>query len=232
MRNQSAGGGDFAQHEGGFVSGRTGVPVALIDYGMGNLRSVQRALEASGGNVKIVRSPEEVGDAEALVFPGQGAIVDAMREIRHSGFDVFLKNWIAGNKPFFGICLGLQMLFEHSEEGDTAGLGVFRGKVRRFVEAPDCKVPHMGWNTTDIIGNNAGTLADGISFSGESFYFVHSYYVDTPERDIVWSETEYGGTRFVSAIRRGNVFATQFHPEKSQAKGLKLYENFLRSVGA
>ncbi|MBQ6705798.1 MAG: imidazole glycerol phosphate synthase subunit HisH [Opitutales bacterium] len=199
---------------------------------MGNLRSVQRALEASGGNVKIVRSPEEVGDAEALVFPGQGAIVDAMREIKRSGFDVFLKNWIADDKPFFGICLGLQMLFEHSEEGNTDGLGIFRGNVRRFAEAPDCKVPHMGWNSVSVVENNAGTLVDGIALAGESFYFVHSYYVDTPERDIVWCETEYGGVKFASAIRRGNVFATQFHPEKSQSKGLKLYENFLRSAEA
>ncbi len=228
MRNQSARRRNFAQYEGGFVSVEKRVPVALIDYGMGNLRSVQRALEASGGNVKIVRTPEGVGDAEALVFPGQGAIVDAMREIKRSGFDIFLKKWIAENKPFFGICLGLQMLFDHSEEGDTDGLGVFRGNVRRFTEAPDCKVPHMGWNSVSVVESNAGSLADGIALAGESFYFVHSYYVDTPERDIVWSETEYGGVKFVSAIRRGNVFATQFHPEKSQTKGLKLYENFLR----
>ena len=206
------------------------VPVALIDYGMGNLRSVQRALEASGAEVKVVRSPEEVGNARALVFPGQGAIVDAMREIRRSGFDVFLKNWIAENKPFLGICLGLQMLFEHSEEGDSEGLGVFRGNVKRFVEAPDCKVPHMGWNTVSVCKENAGTLAEGLAKKEESFYFVHSYYVETRERDIVWCETEYGSTRFVSGIRRGNVFAVQFHPEKSQAKGLKLYENFLRSA--
>ena len=206
------------------------VPVALIDYGMGNLRSVQRALEACGGDVKIVRTPEEVGEAKALVFPGQGAIVDAMREIRRSGFDVFLKAWISSGKPFFGICLGLQMLFEHSEEGDTDGLGIFRGCVRRFTEKPDFKVPHMGWNTIFVKSDNAGSFAEGLAFSGESFYFVHSYYVDTPEQGIVWSETDYG-VRFVSAIRRGNVFATQFHPEKSQAKGLKLYENFLRVAG-
>ena len=204
-----------------------GVPVALIDYGMGNLRSVLRALEAVGGNVRIVRRPEDAGEAAALVFPGQGAIADAMREIRSSGFDVFLKEWIAADRPFFGVCLGLQMLFERSEEGDVPGLGVFRGNVRRFENSPERKVPHMGWNTISVRPENAGTLADGIALEGESFYFVHSYYVETPEREIVWSETEYG-VRFVSAVRRGNVFATQFHPEKSQAKGLKLYENFLR----
>lgn len=205
----------------------SGVPVALVDYGMGNLRSVRRALEAVGGNVRFVRSPEEVESAAALVFPGQGAIADAMRELRRTGFDVFLKNWIAADRPFFGVCLGLQVLFEHSEEGDVPGLGVFRGNVRRFENSPDRKVPHMGWNTISVRPENAGTFADGLALEGEAFYFVHSYYVDTPEREIVWSETEYG-VRFVSAVRRGNVFATQFHPEKSQAKGLRLYENFLR----
>lgn len=208
---------------------RAGVPVALIDYGMGNLRSVERALEAAGACVRIAREPKDVGDAAALVFPGQGAITDTMREIRRSGFDVFLKEWIAADKPFFGICLGLQMLFERSEEGDASGLGVFRGNVRRFAESPQLKVPHMGWNTISLRQGNAGTLADGLAADGEFFYFVHSYYVETPEDDIIWSETDYGG-KFVSAVRRGNVFATQFHPEKSQAKGLALYANFLRAA--
>lgn len=203
------------------------VPVALIDYGMGNLRSVQRALEASGASVSIVREPREAANARALVFPGQGAIVDAMHEIKRTGFDIFLKEWIAADKPFFGICLGLQMLFEHSEEGDTAGLGVFRGNVRRFKESNGLKIPHMGWNTISIREKNAGTLADGLTLDGEHFYFVHSFYVETPQQEIVWSETNYG-EKFVSAVRRGNVFATQFHPEKSQAKGLLLYKNFVR----
>lgn len=205
------------------------VPVALIDYGMGNLRSVQRALEASGAAVSLVTSPGDVGDAKALVFPGQGAIVDAMREVKRSGFDTFLKDWIAADKPFFGICLGLQMLFEHSEEGDVPGLGVFRGNVKRFAETPGLKVPHMGWNTVSVRAENAGTLAEGLALDGESFYFVHSYYVDTPQREIVWSTTDYG-IPFVSAVRRGNVFAAQFHPEKSQAKGLRLYANFLAGI--
>lgn len=205
------------------------VPVALIDYGMGNLRSVQRALEASGAAVSLVTSPSDVGDAKALVFPGQGAIVDAMREVKRSGFDTFLKDWIAADKPFFGICLGLQMLFEHSEEGDVPGLGVFRGNVKRFAETPGLKVPHMGWNTVSVRAENAGTLAEGLVLDGESFYFVHSYYVDTPQREIVWSTTDYE-IPFVSAVRRGNVFAAQFHPEKSQAKGLRLYANFLAGI--
>ena len=202
--------------------------VALIDYGMGNLRSVRRALEAAGATVQIVASPEAVGDASALVFPGQGAIVDAMAQLKKTGFDSFIRDWIASDKPFMGICLGLQLLFEHSEEGDADGLGIFRGKVKRFPESADLKVPHMGWNTVSVNVNNSGTLAKDLNPEGESFYFVHSYYVDTPESEIVWSLSDYG-LKFVSGIRRGKVFAVQFHPEKSQAKGIALYRNFLES---
>ena len=202
--------------------------VALIDYGMGNLRSVRRALEAAGASVQIVASPDAVGDASALVFPGQGAIVDAMAQLKKTGFDSFIRDWIASDKPFMGICLGLQLLFEHSEEGDADGLGIFRGKVKRFPESADLKVPHMGWNTVSVNVNNSGALAKDLNPEGESFYFVHSYYVDTPESEIVWSLSDYG-LKFVSGIRRGKVFAVQFHPEKSQAKGIALYRNFLES---
>lgn len=195
---------------------------------MGNLRSVRRALEAVGATVQIVASPEAVGDASALVFPGQGAIVDAMAQLKKTGFDSFIRDWIASDKPFMGICLGLQLLFEHSEEGDADGLGIFRGKVKRFPESADLKVPHMGWNTVSVDVNNSGTLAKDLNPEGESFYFVHSYYVDTPESEIVWSLSDYG-LKFVSGIRRGKVFAVQFHPEKSQAKGIALYRNFLES---
>lgn len=195
---------------------------------MGNLRSVRRALEAAGATVQIVDSPEAVGDASALVFPGQGAIVDAMAQLKKTGFDSFIKDWIAADKPFMGICLGLQLLFEHSEEGDADGLGIFRGKVKRFPESPDLKIPHMGWNTVSVNVNNSGLLAKDLNPEGESFYFVHSYYVDTPENEIVWSISDYG-LKFVSGIRRGKVFAVQFHPEKSQSKGIALYRNFLES---
>lgn len=203
--------------------------VALIDYGMGNLRSVQRALEAAGAEVVLADSPEAVGDVSALVFPGQGAIIDAMRQLEKTGFDVFIKNWIASDKPFMGICLGLQLLFEHSEEGNTNGLGIFRGTVKRFPENSGLKVPHMGWNTISVNGNNKGAYADFLELENEYFYFVHSYYVETPETEIIWSTSEYG-LKFVSGIRRGNVFAVQFHPEKSQEKGLRLYRNFLKSL--
>ena len=202
--------------------------IALIDYGMGNLRSVFRALEKAGAEVSLIRSPEEAADASALVFPGQGAIVDAMRELKRGGFDDFIRKWIADDKPFMGICLGLQVLFEHSEEGNTDGLGVFRGNVKKFPADSGLKIPHMGWNTISLNVNNSGKLAENLRAEGESFYFVHSYYVETPETEIVWSVSEYG-LRFVSGIRRGNVFAVQFHPEKSQEKGILLYRNFLNS---
>lgn len=202
--------------------------VALIDYGMGNLRSVMRALEKAGAQVLVARVPEEVGDAEALIFPGQGAIEDSMRALQKSGFDAFIKNWIASDKPFMGICLGLQILFKHSEEGNIDGLGIFCGNVKKFPENSGLKIPHMGWNTISINGNNSGTLAENLNKEGDSFYFVHSYYVETPERDIIWSTSEYG-ISFVSGIRRGNIFAVQFHPEKSQEKGIRLYRNFLES---
>lgn len=202
--------------------------VALIDYGMGNLRSVQRALEAAGAEVVLADSPAAVKTVSALVFPGQGAIVDAMRQLKQTGFDEFIKKWITEDKPFMGICLGLQLLFEHSEEGNTEGLGIFRGNVKRFPENSALKVPHMGWNTISLNENNAGTLSKDLKIEGESFYFVHSYYVDTPETSIIWSTSDYG-LKFVSGIRRGNVFAVQFHPEKSQSKGITLYRNFLNS---
>lgn len=196
---------------------------------MGNLRSVQRALEAAGADVVLTSTPEAVSGVSALVFPGQGAIVDAMRQLKQTGFDQFIKNWIVEDKPFMGICLGLQLLFEHSEEGNTEGLGIFRGNVKRFPESPSLKVPHMGWNIISINGNNCGALGKDLQTDGESFYFVHSYYVETPEDEIIWSTSEYG-LKFVSGIRCGNVFAVQFHPEKSQSKGITLYRNFLESL--
>ncbi len=203
--------------------------VALIDYGMGNLRSVKRALEVFGIKVKIVQEPEEVRGSRAIIFPGQGAISGAMSQLRATGFDVFLKNWIFANKPFFGICLGMQVLFENSEEGNEEGLGVFRGSVKHFPKDVGLKIPHMGWNTISINRKNAGNFADNLSKDGEYFYFVHSYYVETQDESIVWSTSEYG-LKFVSGVRRGNVFAVQFHPEKSQEKGLLIYKNFLNSV--
>ncbi|MDR2862888.1 MAG: imidazole glycerol phosphate synthase subunit HisH [Puniceicoccales bacterium] len=217
------------------------VPVALIDYGMGNLRSVARALEKSGAQVHLVAHPREVdSSARALVFPGQGAIVDCMECLHRTEFDVLIREWISADRPFFGICLGLQALFEHSEEGNCAGLGIFPGRVKRFPDAIESalpglkenaklKIPHMGWNTVAFRPDSP--LLDGIRPDGDAFYFVHSYHAAEVPSDLVWAETEYG-VRFASAIHRGRCFATQFHPEKSQSKGLQLYQNFLKSAFA
>lgn len=201
--------------------------LAVIDYGMGNLRSVVRAWQHVGAEAYLAASPEQIGAADALIFPGQGAIVDAMRLLERTGFDRAIRDWIAADRPFFGICLGLQALFEHSEEGDVAGLGVFQGEVRRFRVDPGLKIPHMGWNSVTF---EPGTgLTDGIVSGEDQFYFVHSYYIAPADPSLATFRTDYGG-RFVSGIQHGNCYATQFHPEKSQAKGLQLYGNFLRSL--
>jgi glutamine amidotransferase len=205
--------------------------IAIIDYGMGNLRSVFRAFIEAGGNARIVQSPEEVGKAKALVFPGQGAIVDTMRLLQNQGWDAFIRDWISDDRPFFGVCLGLQALFDQSEEAPTAGLGIFRGQVKRFrfPDNPAIKVPHMGWNAV-AFSAPGDPLAQGIDPAEDQFYFVHSYYVVPEEQDLQWAATEYGGLEFCSSIRRGNLVATQFHPEKSQRKGLQLYRNFINCL--
>jgi glutamine amidotransferase len=200
--------------------------VAVIDYGMGNLRSVLKAWEHEGARVTLVDRPVAASRADALVFPGQGAIVDTMELLERTGFDHLIQDWIAAEKPFFGICLGLQALFDYSEEGDTPCLGIFRGQVERFRFPPatGLKVPHMGWNRVHFTRSTpveAGLPEDPF------FYFVHSYRVKGASPDLVWGETQYGDDRFCSAIQRGNCFATQFHPEKSQQAGLHLYRNFL-----
>ncbi|MGC6456649.1 MAG: imidazole glycerol phosphate synthase subunit HisH [Coraliomargaritaceae bacterium] len=201
--------------------------VAVIDYGMGNLCSVLRAWEYVGAEARLVDCPNAIGDADALVFPGQGAIVDAMGLLRSTGFDQAIHKWIEADKPFFGICLGLQALFEHSEEGDTPGLGVFKGRVRRFPAGTGLKIPHMGWNAVTF--ESEDPLVDGLISGKDQFYFVHSFYVEPEEDSLVLFQTEYGQS-FVSGIRSGNCYATQFHPEKSQAKGLQLYRNFMKTV--
>lgn len=201
--------------------------LAVLDYGMGNLRSVTKAFEAVGATVTLVTERAGIDHYDGLVFPGQGSIVDCMARLRETGFDAAIRTWIADDRPFFGVCLGLQALFEHSEEGSGSGtdaLGIFEGRVRRFRLAENFKVPHMGWNQ---VANQQGLnpVFAGLE-DGDFFYFVHSYYADTPDRELVWLETDYGHP-FVSGIARGNCYATQFHPEKSQAKGLHLYRNFV-----
>jgi len=204
--------------------------LAVIDYGMGNLRSVAKALETVGAVVRVVTRPEDVGDAAGLVLPGVGALADCIAALRASGFDQKIREWIAADRPFLGICLGMQALFESSEEGPAEGLGIFPGTVRRFRLPPDYKVPHMGWNTVRFTQPDSPLLA-GLETEGEAFYFVHSYYCAPRDRDLVLAECDYGGA-FTAAIARGHCYATQFHPEKSQARGLQLYKNFVRHAAA
>lgn len=203
--------------------------VAVIDYGMGNLMSVLRAWQHVGADARIISSPAEITDGDILVFPGQGCIVDTIKLLKSTGFDDAIRGWIAADKPFFGICLGLQALFEYSEEGDVECLGIFRGRVKKLRLDRKFKVPHMGWD--NIAFKRAGNekLLGGID-DADQFYFVHSYFVDTPQTEIVLGTTEYGGQAFTSAIAHGNLVATQFHPEKSQSKGLQLYANFLANA--
>jgi glutamine amidotransferase len=201
--------------------------LAVIDYGMGNLRSVVKAWEHVGADAYLVSDPSQIGSADALVFPGQGAIVDTMRLLQTTGFDHVIRDWIAADRPFFGICLGLQALFEHSEEGDTAALGIFKGSVQRFAIDPSLKIPHMGWNTVTFEAD--APLTEGLVSGQDQFYFVHSYHIKPQDPNLALFYSDYGGA-FVSGIRSGNCYATQFHPEKSQAKGLHLYRNFLRSL--
>lgn len=202
--------------------------LAIIDYGMGNLRSVLRAWQHVGADARIIQDKAEIARADALIFPGQGAIVDCMRLLSDTGFDNTIREWVAADKPFFGICLGEQALFEYSEEGDCACLGVFEGRVKRFQIPPQFKVPHMGWNNVEFVPGDP--VSKGFEGQARQFYFVHSYYTEPVDESIIWGRTEYGGTRFASAVRRGRCYATQFHPEKSQADGLAIYKNFLDTI--
>ncbi|MBO8127716.1 MAG: imidazole glycerol phosphate synthase subunit HisH [Peptococcaceae bacterium] len=199
--------------------------IAVIDYGMGNLRSVQKGLEKSGQEVRIVTKPEELEQARGIVLPGVGAFADAMRNLVAKGFDKAIDRAVEAGKPFLGICLGQQLLFEYSEEwGLTRGLGIFPGRVRRL--PPDLKVPHMGWN--QVFMKRYSPLMDGIP-DGSRFYFVHSYYVEPGTPGIVIGETDYG-VRFASVVGKGYVYGIQFHPEKSSILGLRILENFGRMV--
>lgn len=210
---------------------QSGPSIGILDYGMGNLRSVHRAFLAVGAKATIVQTPDQMEGLDALVFPGQGAIVDTMRLLQQCGWCGFIRDWIDADRPFFGICLGLQALFEHSEEGSTPGLGILPGCVRRFRYPANSgiKIPHMGWNSVRFLRPADPLLAD-INPDGDQFYFVHSYYVIPQDESTAWGVTEYGGMEFCSAVSRGNLLATQFHPEKSQQKGLQLYRNFIEVV--
>jgi glutamine amidotransferase len=206
--------------------------IAVIDTGICNLRSVTKALEAVGAESRVVRKPAEVAASggQGLVLPGVGALRDCVASLRASHLDKTVRAWIAEDRPFLGVCLGMQALFERSEEGGVKGLGIFPGQVVRFRRPPEFKIPHMGWNTLRFTQPRS-PLASGLSGDGEAFYFVHSFYCDPADRSLMLAECDYGGP-FTAAIAKGRVFATQFHPEKSQAKGLQIYRNFAAVAAA
>ena len=209
------------------------IDIAVIDYGMGNLRSVSKALEhvAPSKSVLVTSNPDEVARAERVVFPGQGAMPDCIRELdarglRHAVLEA------AQQKPFLGICIGMQMLFEQSEEGNVPGLGLFKGSVKRFAAADmkdangdKLKVPHMGWNQVYQADQASHALWNNIE-DGARFYYVHSYYVQPQDSNIVSGYSQYP-QRFTSEIAVYNLFAVQFHPEKSASAGLQLLSNFV-----
>ena len=206
--------------------------VVVVDYGMGNLRSVAKAIEhvAPEVEVRVSSDAAEIAAADRVVVPGQGAMPDCMRELSARGLREAVVR-AAAEKPFLGICVGLQMLFGHAEEGDVMGLEILPGRVPRFPQAAmvaddgtRLKVPHMGWN--QVQQAEAHPLWDGIE-DGARFYFVHSYYVEPQSPEVIAGSTHYG-IPFTSAVARANIFAVQFHPEKSAQDGLRLLANFMR----
>lgn len=210
--------------------------IGIIDYGMGNLRSVQKALERLGAEAAILRQPEEITHAHKLVLPGVGAFADGMAQLHERGWTEPVREFTANGRPLLGVCLGMQLLFESSEEdapsadAPVPGLGLLPGRVRRFPgRAPDgsrLKVPHMGWNS--LHWERDDPLLAGLE-PGAAVYFVHSYYVEpdeTPERPLTSAWCEYG-LRFTATVWRDHLRAVQFHPEKSQHVGLKILENFI-----
>jgi glutamine amidotransferase len=197
--------------------------IAIIDYGMGNLRSVQKALERVGHAATITDDPAVLADASKLILPGVGAFRDAIGAIEARGLADPIRAAIEGGKPFLGVCLGLQLLFDTSyEDGTYRGLGIVPGEVVRFELPGEFKVPHMGWNQISL--RRRAPILSGIS-DGDYFYFVHSYYVVPRDESVIALETDYAAS-FCSGIWRDNLFAVQFHPEKSQDAGLKLLKNF------
>jgi glutamine amidotransferase len=210
------------------------IDIAVVDYGMGNLRSVSKALEhvAPNKNVLVTSNASDIAAAARVVFPGQGAMPDCMRELESRGLHEAVVN-AAANKPFLGICIGLQLLFQHSEEGDANGLGILAGNVKRFpseemhdANGDKLKVPHMGWN--QVYQQQSHPMWKDIA-DGERFYYVHSYFVQPADASLVTGVTN--PKPFTGAIAKNNIFAVQFHPEKSQHAGLQLLANFVQWNG-
>ncbi len=197
--------------------------ITIVDYGMGNLRSVQKAFLKLGVQAEISASPAEIARAEKLVLPGVGAFRDAIAELKNKDMVGPVTDHIAAGRPFLGICLGLQLLFDVSyEDGQWQGLGIVPGEVRRLKDLPELKIPHMGWNSLDMAARPA--IFHDIP-DGSHFYFVHSYHVVPTDESVIAARTTHGQS-FFSVIAQDNLFATQFHPEKSQRMGLKLLGNF------
>jgi imidazole glycerol-phosphate synthase subunit HisH len=197
--------------------------IAIIDYGMGNLRSVEKGIERVGGTPLITNDPRQIARADQVILPGVGAFRDAIRGLQQRDLVEPIRDAIEAGTPFLGICLGLQLLFDVSYEGgEYEGLGIIPGRVVRF-EDHDLKVPHMGWNEVEFV--QPCRLADRLP-PQTHFYFVHSYYVVPEQSQVITAETHYG-TRFCAMIQRGNLFATQFHPEKSQAAGMRFLQSFV-----
>ena len=202
--------------------------IAVIDYDMGNLHSACKGLENAGATTQITDSPQVIADADAIVLPGVGAFDPAMQHLRSRDLEAPIKAAIASGKPFLGICVGLQMLFEGSEEGTEPGLGIIPGFVRRFRPEPGLTIPHMGWNTLELTQPN---LPLWHSLSDPAWvYFVHSYYVDPIDPQIRAATVTHGTQTVTAAIARDNLVAVQFHPEKSSTAGLKVLANFVEQV--
>ena len=198
--------------------------VAIIEYDAGNLRSVEKALEALGAETVVTRDPEVIAGSSRVILPGVGSFGDAMERLNQYGLPDVIRRTVSGNKPFLGICLGLQLLFEESEESPgVPGLGILKGKILKIPQTEGLKIPHMGWNSLNL-------KPDSRLFAGirdqEYVYFVHSYYLKAQEESQVAATTWYG-TEIHAAVEAGNVFACQFHPEKSGDTGLRILKNFL-----
>jgi len=200
--------------------------IALVDYDAGNVKSVEKAIEKLGGEYVLTSDPNVIEKADAVILPGVGNFGDCMDKLISRGLDKAIRSFTLAGKPFLGICVGLQLLFDESEESPgVPGLGILKGKIRRFPASENLKVPQIGWNN---VSSCRGRLFEGIE-DGTYFYFVHSYYLDAVDPAIVSSKAEYG-VKFDSSVESGNVFATQFHPEKSSDAGLRVLRNFLDLV--
>ena len=201
-------------------------PIAVIDYGMGNLRSVEKALEVAGADSIVTSKPAEIEKCGKLVLPGVGSFGGAMKELKSRRLIGPIKDAIKSGKPFLGLCLGLQLLFEKSEEAPgVKGLGILAGEVKRF-RPGELKVPHMGWNNIEIMGQRSDVRILNKIPDNSYMYFVHSYYVKPKDKSVVLTTTDYG-IKFVSSVAMDSIYGLQFHPEKSQAMGLRILKNFV-----